>query len=116
MPEAYGFFRHSLYMDLNDFKDNTAGGVHSACLGGTWMAVVYGFAGMRDYDGQLSFDPKLPATGERALFPLTVRGQVLEVDIRKEAVTYLLREGAGVVIRHRGEEIRLAEGLPVTVK
>jgi len=41
--DAYGFFRQTALMDLNDFKNNTSGGMHSACLGGCWMTIVNGF-------------------------------------------------------------------------
>lgn len=43
--KAYSYFRSSAYMDLCDFKHNTAGGLHLACLGGVWMAVANGFFG-----------------------------------------------------------------------
>ncbi len=53
--EAYEYFRSSAYMDIGDFKKNTSGGIHIACHGGVWMAVVNGFMGMRLYqDGLLA--------------------------------------------------------------
>jgi alpha,alpha-trehalose phosphorylase len=67
---------------------------------------------MRDYDGQLSFDPK--AFVRKLAFALTVRGQRLEVDVESGSVTYLLRQGGGLTIRHRDEELSLTEGRPVT--
>jgi alpha,alpha-trehalose phosphorylase len=83
-------------------------------MGGTWMAVVYGFAGMRDYKGRISFDPKSPARMQQLRLPLTVRGQRLELNIEGGSVTYLLSEGTGLVIHHREEELTLAPGVPVT--
>jgi alpha,alpha-trehalose phosphorylase len=84
------------------------------------MAVVYGLAGMRDYNGRLHFEPKPPMRegGLGTRFPLTVQGQVMEVDIDREkgVVTYSLRKGSELVITHRGEEIRLKEGAPVSRK
>ena len=35
-------------------------GAHIASIGGTWMALIYGFAGMRDAGGRVSFRPSLP--------------------------------------------------------
>jgi alpha,alpha-trehalose phosphorylase len=49
-------------------------------------------------------------------FPLTIRGQVLELDIHQEAVTYSLREGDGLVIHHEDEEIRISPENPVVVR
>ena len=78
------------------------------------MAVVYGIAGMRDRDGRIAFRPKLPPETGRLRFPLTVRRCLLEVDIRGEGVTYLLKEGGELKIEHYGEELTLKRGEPVT--
>lgn len=49
-------------MDLDDLNDNTKDGIHAACMGGAWQAVVFGFGGMRTGNGLLSFSPRLPKT------------------------------------------------------
>jgi alpha,alpha-trehalose phosphorylase len=72
------------------------------------MAMVYGFAGFRDYAGRFGFRPRLPERVAGVRFPLTLGGSVLEVDIALEGVTYTLREGKGVVIWHEDEEVRLS--------
>ncbi|MCX7848567.1 MAG: hypothetical protein N2595_11140, partial [bacterium] len=92
--DAYTYFRHSAYMDLNDFKNNVAEGVHSACLGGTWMAIVHGFAGMRTYARGLSFAPTLPAAWEGYRFRVVYRGRHLLVDVREGRVRVTLERGA----------------------
>jgi alpha,alpha-trehalose phosphorylase len=108
--EEYG--RYALLMDLADVSGNVKDGCHIASMGGTWMAIVYGLAGMRDHDGLLSFRPHIPGLLDRVKFPLTVRGQMLDVDITKESVTYSLRKGEELVIRHEDEEIRLTRAKP----
>jgi len=61
-PEnAYAYFRQGLRLDLDDFKNNTAGGLDLACLRSTWMAVVNGFAGMRDYPAGAGRPRRSPA-------------------------------------------------------
>jgi alpha,alpha-trehalose phosphorylase len=95
---------------------NVKDGCHIAAMGGTWMVAVYGFAGMRDYNGHLSFHPKLPQTVKRLRFPLTIQGQRLEVDIQEETATYLLRQGTQLAIAHQGKDIQLLKGMPVTVE
>ena len=57
---AYGYFLDALYVDLANQHDNTVDGLHVASTGGVWSALVNGFGGMRDHDGRLSFDPRLP--------------------------------------------------------
>ena len=81
------------------------------------MMLTYGFGGMRDNDGTLSFWPR-SAPEENAIlrFPLTYRGQRLEVEIGLDKVEYALREGESLVIRHVTEEVRLSRENPVAVR
>lgn len=96
---------------------NVKDGCHIASMGGTWMMLTYGFGGMRDDDGTLSFWPRR-APGENAIlrFPLTYPGQLLEVEIGLEKLTYALREGESLVIRHETEEIPLTREHPLAVR
>jgi len=110
--QALRYMRYSVLMDLADIGGNVRDGVHVASIGGTWMAVVYGLAGMRDYNGVISFHPSTLV--ESLCFRLTIRGQQLEVNIHDEQVTYTLIDGDGLSIRHRDEELKLAPGAAVT--
>lgn len=111
--KAIEYARYSVLMDLADVGGNVKDGCHIASMGGTWMVVVYGFAGMRDYDGTLSFTPRLPQRLEGLRFNLTFREQVIEVDMTHEFVTYTLQKGEGLTIQHREKEIQLKQGRPV---
>ena len=109
---AMKYLRYAVLMDLADVGGNVRDGVHIASIGGTWMAIVYGLAGMRDYGGRLSFNPhrNVQALG----FRLLVRGQQLAVRIEAGRVTYLLETGAELTIHHREERLDLRPGEPVT--
>ena len=109
---AIKYLRYAVLMDLADVGGNVRDGVHIASIGGTWMAAVYGLAGMRDYGGTISFNPRKIV--EKLKFPLTIRGQRLLVDVENGQVTYLLQRGEGLTIRHREQELRLTEGKAVT--
>ena len=69
--------------------------------------MVYGYGGLRDYDGQLSFNPQVPEAVEGIRFVLTVHGQELEVDMERDAVTYLLRQGSELGITHQGSPFKV---------
>ncbi len=112
--KAMKYARYALLMDLADIGGNVRDGVHIASMGGTWMVAVYGFAGMRDYNGKITFDPRLPARAKRLRFPLEIRGQSLEVEINHEKAIYLLKKGSELEIIHQGEKIRLRKGEPVS--
>jgi alpha,alpha-trehalose phosphorylase len=101
-------------MDLENVGGNVMDGCHIASMGGSWMLWVYGVAGLRDYGGRLSFHPRLPKGLQRLHFPLTKRGQVLEVNIEPGTATYLLRQGSQLTIQHQGQEVTLLEGVPTS--
>ena len=113
--KAIEYLRYALWMDLADVHANVEQGCHIASMGGTWMAVVYGVAGMREHNGRITFDPRLGKRIEGLRFQLTIQGQLLSVDIegRKGQATYLLREGSGLTIGHLDEELKLQPGSPV---
>jgi alpha,alpha-trehalose phosphorylase len=117
MKKAIQYGMAALLMDLADIGGNVKDGCHIAAMGGAWMMLTYGFAGMRDDDGGLSFWPRrAPEDNAILRVPLTYRGQILEVEIGMEQVEYALRQGDSVVIRHEREEIRLTKDHPVAVR
>jgi alpha,alpha-trehalose phosphorylase len=108
MDKAIQYGRAALLMDLADVGGNVKDGCHIASMGGTWMMLTYGFGGMRDDDGTLSFWPRRAPEDDAILrFPVTYRGQRLEVEIGLETVAYALREGECLMIRHEQEDIQL---------
>ena len=68
-------------------------GAHIASMGS-------GFGGVRDTDGRISFRPRLPEKWSHLEFPLTIRGQRLQIDNDQIATTYRLIEGKKPTIYH----------------
>ena len=117
MKKAIHYGMAALLMDLADVGGNVKDGCHIAAMGGTWMMLTYGFAGMRDDNGTLSFWPRrAPEDNAILRVPLTYRGQTLDIEIGMEHVEYTLREGDSIVIRHEREEIQLTKNQPVAVR
>jgi alpha,alpha-trehalose phosphorylase len=112
-PEAaLEYFVHACAVDLADVHGNTADGIHIASCGGTWLALVAGFGGLREDDGDVRFHPRLPKEWDRLRFRVQVRGQLVEVDMTREATTYRLVEGRGLMVHHFDERLRLLPGEP----
>jgi alpha,alpha-trehalose phosphorylase len=108
VDKAISYGMAALLMDLADVGGNVKDGCHIASMGGSWMMLTYGLGGMRDDDGTLSFWPRsAPEDSAILRFPLTYRGQMLEVEIGQDQVEYTLRQGECLVIHHESEEIRL---------
>jgi alpha,alpha-trehalose phosphorylase len=113
-PEAaLEYFLDACAVDLLDVHGNTADGIHIASCGGTWLALVAGFGGLRDSDGDLRFSPRLPDAWSGLRFRVAIRGQLVEVDMTPSETTYRLIEGHGVQLHHFGEQLRLRRGAAV---
>ena len=114
---AHDYAFEAALIDLHDLHSNTRDGLHMASLAGAWMALVNGFGGLRDDEGELSLDPALPDSFARLRFRLMWRGYRLTVSVTHKDVTYTLRDGPDgeLKIRHAGEDLTLSTSEPTTV-
>ena len=113
---ALEYFVYALMMDLGDVAGNASDGVHVAATGGVWMALVFGFAGVRDFDGELTFDPHLPAPWAELTIPIRFRDRQLRVTLTHDEERYLLEEGEPLSIEIRGQPHTVEVGSPVIVE
>lgn len=106
--DAYFYFQQSALLDLFDLKRNTSRGVHLGSLGGAWMAIVYGFAGMRLEDGCLKFSPTLPEAWKSYSFKVFHRSSSIKVTVQTGQVCCEWLEGPEISILLRGRTVRLS--------
>lgn len=98
-------FEMGVYADLADVYGNASDGVHLAAAGASWMTLVMGFGGMRDYDGGLSFDPRLPPDWDGLEFTIRIRGRLLDVALDHRAVSLTMREGPAMELGVAGKTV-----------
>ncbi|MBN2860922.1 MAG: beta-phosphoglucomutase [Sphaerochaetaceae bacterium] len=112
---GYQYAVQTILMDRKDLHHNTQDGLHTAAMGGAWMAIVYGMAGLRLIDGIPKFRPLLPAGIRRIGFNLLIQGSLLKVDISPETTRY--QYDGNLVLYHRSERLQVnAEGVEVSSK
>jgi alpha,alpha-trehalose phosphorylase len=88
-------------------------GLHIASLGGSVVAAICGFGGVRDHDHHLLFAPRLPEHLSRLTFPIIYRGRRLVVEVTPATTTYTLDEGdEPLEIAHWGEALTLQAATP----
>ncbi|MGO1385262.1 MAG: glycoside hydrolase family 65 protein, partial [Arachnia sp.] len=113
---AMNYFRSGLFVDLADLHNNARDGVHIASTGGVWNALVYGFAGMRDYHGKVTFDPRLPEGWPSLDFPLHQQGSRIRVHLERNHISFALEEGYPVDVFVRGVGVTVDNGVPVRIE
>jgi alpha,alpha-trehalose phosphorylase len=100
-------------MDLADLAGNVSDGVHVASAAGAWMALVFGFGGVRDFEGQLTIDPRLPSRYERLEFRLRFHDRQIRVGLSHTDERYTLVEGEPLEVTIRGAGHLLVPGSPL---
>ncbi len=113
---ALEYFHLGLFVDLADLHGNAADGVHVASTGGVWNALVYGFGGMRDHNGTLTFDPRLPVDWPRLTFRIQARGSRLLIEVDHERISFTLRDGDPTEVSVRGERVTVSDAEPAVVE
>jgi alpha,alpha-trehalose phosphorylase len=113
--QAYDHFMQTARMDLDNIQGNSSYGVHVAAMGGTWMAIVNGFAGMRAYNGKLSFAPHLPSAWQSYSFKILFKGQLLHIQVDANEVRYRLLTGEAIEFEHDKLQINLTKDYPIKV-
>jgi alpha,alpha-trehalose phosphorylase len=116
--EALKYFVQSLCVDLLDLHGNTVDGLHIASCGGVWNALVFGFGGMRDHGGRLSFDPRLPEPWPSLRFAVRWHGLRLRVRLTQDRIAFEVDDRSpeatleAVELTVRGENVRVRAGEP----
>lgn len=86
--DAERYWRESLWLDLSDRMSNNALGVHPACMGATWQALVFGFLGIRFSEsgpvGEPAAVSRLPSKWGGAALSLVWRGRRYEFVVARE--------------------------------
>lgn len=86
IEKAYQYFIETARLDLDNTHGNTKDGLHLANMGGTWLAIVFGFAGLRIKEDGLHFNPALPSKWEGYECSLQYCGRAIHLKVEKERI------------------------------
>jgi alpha,alpha-trehalose phosphorylase len=114
--KAYNYFIETARMDLDNTHGNTKDGLHMANMGGTWMAIIFGFGGLRMKEDGLHLRPLLPKQWEGYSFPLQYKGRKLRVEVSSEYISVELLSGNELEFTLYDRPLTVKETQPVLVK
>jgi alpha,alpha-trehalose phosphorylase len=106
---AYDYLAETAFIDLHNLHHNVSSGLHIAALAGTWIACVAGFGGMREYGGELTFAPRLPAGLSRLAFRILWRDSCLGVEVTARNTDYRLHSGGAIDLKHHRQPFTLTD-------
>ncbi|MDZ5473988.1 glycosyl hydrolase family 65 protein [Bacillus sp. 31A1R] len=116
--KAYDYFIETARLDLDNTHGNTKDGLHMANMGGTWMAIVFGFAGLRVKESGIYFNPSIPKQWDSLAFSLQFQGRLLKISIDKNNVNVTIEEGNNleVMIYEQSYEVSGDKALEVPLR
>jgi len=91
--KAFRYFGNAAELDIRNLHDNTKDGIHTANMGGCFMAVVYGFAGLSITENGIKIAPFVPEKWTGYTFKCCYHGRRIKIDVSKENVCVILEEG-----------------------
>jgi len=77
--KAYKMYLRTARLDLDDYNHEVDEGLHITSMAGTWLSVVQGFGGMRNFDNKLTFNPKIPKQWQSYAFKINYRDAIIQV-------------------------------------
>ena len=83
---------------------------------GVWSSLVFGFGGVRDFGGQLTFEPRLPRAWNELAFSLRFCGRQIRVKLTHDEERYVVEEGESLSVLIRGQSHLLSPDNPVAIK
>ena len=89
MDKAYEMYLRTSRLDLDDYNHEADEGLHITSMAGTWMSLVEGFAGVRVYDGQLHFHPRIPKSWKSYSFNIRIQNKLIEVCVDQSGLKVL---------------------------
>ena len=85
--KAYELYLRTSRLDLDDYNNEVAEGLHITSMAGTWMSIVYGFGGMKIVNNKISFNPFLPEKWQSFTFKIIFRNWNLLISVSKNNTT-----------------------------
>lgn len=113
--KAYDYFMQTTRLDLDNTHHNTKDGIHTANMGGTYMGIVYGFAGLRIKETGIYFNPILPDEWDGYEFKICYQGRAIGVHTDKIKTIFKLIEGEEIAIHIRNREYKLCSDVVVNL-
>ena len=107
--KSYEMYLRTARLDLDDYNNDTEDGLHITSMGGTWMAFVMGFGGMRAHHNKLIFNPFLPKNWKSYAFRIDFRGAHLSLEMTNDGLTIKNYSAQDVPLMVWGKDIVIHE-------
>lgn len=105
--KAYDLYLRTARLDLDDYNNEVADGLHITSMAGTWLAIVQGFGGMRVKDNKLHFNPQIPEKWNAFAFNILFRNNQLNIKVEKHKTIISNIKGPAIELYLRKKSVRI---------
>lgn len=114
--QSVALYERTARLDLDNYNNDTADGLHITSMSGSWLAIVQGFAGMRYDKEQLKFNPFVPDNWQNYSFKLNYRNRLIKVAVSHDEVKLDLISGKQLTVMVKDQQVELKEGKVACLK
>ena len=107
VEKAYDYFVRASRLDLDDYNKEIKQGLHITSMGGSWMSIIEGFAGVRILDNKIHLNTKIPKNWESYSFKLNIKNRKFNVLINKNESKIDLLSGEKIDIILNNHELTI---------
>ena len=107
MEKAYKYFIQASRLDLDDYNSEIKQGLHITSMGGSWMSIVEGFAGLKILKNKVSLNTKIPPKWNSYSFNLNVKNRIINIRVDKTSTRINLLKGKNLDIILNNKKIQL---------
>lgn len=111
IDKAYELYLRTSRLDLDDYNNDVANGLHITSMAGTWLTIVQGFAGLRVGADKLHFKPQIPDKWDAYEFNIMFRENQLNVRVEKNKTRIQNRKGGEIGLYVCEKEILIPPGM-----
>ena len=109
IDKAYEMYLRTARLDLDDYNHEVDEGLHITSMAGSWLSIVQGFGGMRNFNGILSFNPQIPKEWKSYSFKINFRGNTIKVFKSPDACRFSNESGTPIEIVVNGKKVIVNE-------
>jgi maltose phosphorylase len=80
-------------LDLDDYNKEIKQGLHITSMGGTWMSIVEGFAGLKIINNKVYLNTKIPKQWESYSFKVNLKNRKIKIKVNHELTSVKLISG-----------------------
>lgn len=118
LDKAYEMYLRTSRLDLDDYNHEVHEGLHITSMAGTWLSIIQGFGGMRNFENKLTFRPQIPKNWKSYSFKINYRNTILKVYVDHSKCEFIIENSNShleILVNDKKHTIKSEEQLELTI-